>query len=100
MPIRGKVIMGARWAWTAVCSGPEHHVYSNFSGGADDCYECGAEPEMEWQDDMDAGHDGGAQLYAERRRRGVAREEIDAESELRLLKSLADRLGYTLVKAG
>ena len=35
--------MGARWYWVAKC--PNGHVYSNFSGGADDCYECGAEPE-------------------------------------------------------
>lgn len=34
--------MGARWAWWARC--PSGHVYSNFSGGADDCYECDKEP--------------------------------------------------------
>lgn len=37
--------MGARWPWVAKC--PEGHIYSNFSGGADDCYECGKEPEVE-----------------------------------------------------
>ena len=91
--------MGARWAWTAVCSGPEHHIYSNFSGGADDCYECGAEPEVEWQDDMDSGHDGGAQEYAQQRRSGVTAEAIHDGSEIELLHSLAERHGYTLSKS-
>lgn len=34
--------MGARWAWFAKC--PNGHLYGNFSGGADNCYECGEEP--------------------------------------------------------
>jgi len=92
--------MGARWAWTAVCSGVEHHVYSNFSGGADDCYECGAEPEVEYQDDMDGdGPPSGAEDYAARRRAGVTVEAIGVESELEALHALAERHGYTLVKA-
>lgn len=33
--------MGARWAWHAICK--EGHIYANFSGGADECYECGAD---------------------------------------------------------
>lgn len=93
--------MGARWAWTAVCSGPEHHVYSNFSGGADDCYECGAEPEVEYQDDMEGtGPPNGAEEYAAQRRAGVAVETIHEESELALLHSLAEQHGFTLHKAG
>ena len=91
--------MGARWAWTAVCSGPEHHVYSNFSGGADDCYECGAKPEVEYQDDMfGEGPPNGAQEYAARRRAGVTVEAIETESELETLRALAERFGYALVK--
>lgn len=39
--------MGARWAWVAICEAG--HVYSNFSGGADDCYECGKPPAREIQ---------------------------------------------------
>jgi len=90
--------MGARWAWTAVCSGPEHHVYSNFSGGADDCYECGAEPEVEYNNDAEGAPPNGAEEYAERRRAGVTKEAIHGEDELALLHSLADAYGYTLVK--
>lgn len=37
--------MGARWAWFAKC--PDGHVYSGFSGGADDCYECRKPPAIE-----------------------------------------------------
>ena len=90
--------MGARWAWTAVCSGSEHHVYSNFSGGADDCYECGAEPEREWADDRELGNDGGAEEYASQRRAGLPIEEIRRHSELEILTALAERFGYILVK--
>ena len=90
--------MGARWAWTAVCSGPEHHVYSNFSGGADDCYECGAEPEVEYRDDMSWDPPNGAEEYAARRRAGVTVEAMHTESELETLRALAERHGYKLVK--
>lgn len=86
--------MGARWAWTAVCCGPEHHVYSNFSGGADDCYECGAEPELEFDEEAS----GDAQEYAARRRSGVSRKAIQVESELKALRALAKVHGYQLVK--
>ena len=34
--------MGARWSWYARC--PNGHIYSNFSGGADPCDECGLTP--------------------------------------------------------
>lgn len=34
--------MGARWQWFARC--PNGHVYSNFSGGADNCYTCDQPP--------------------------------------------------------
>ena len=90
--------MGARWAWTAVCSGPEHHVYSNFSGGADDCYECGAEPEVGYRDDMfdDVAAPNGAEEYAARRRAGSTVEQVRDDGELELLRELADRHGYRL----
>ena len=91
--------MGARWAWTAVCSGSGHHVYSNFSGGADDCYECGAEPEVEYQDDMDGGGPpNGAEEYAARRRAGITVEVIHTEGEMETLRALAEQYGYTLVR--
>ena len=32
--------MGARWYWFALCE--NGHVYSNYSGGPDDCYFCEA----------------------------------------------------------
>lgn len=38
-------MMGARWLWFAVCV--NGHEYSNFSGGADACYECEAPPAIE-----------------------------------------------------
>lgn len=38
--------MGARWAWEAVCE--RGHAYGNFSGGADECYTCGAQPTKVW----------------------------------------------------
>ncbi len=41
--------MGARWSWTAICE--NGHIYSNFSGGADPCYECDAQPVCEVDDD-------------------------------------------------
>lgn len=34
--------MGARWAWFARCV--NGHVYGNFSGGPDNCYECNGDP--------------------------------------------------------
>lgn len=34
--------MGARWPWEARCK--NGHVYGNFSGGADECYDCGEPP--------------------------------------------------------
>lgn len=90
--------MGARWAWTAVCSGPAHHIYSNFSGGADDCYECGAEPECEWADDWEHGNDGSAEEYASQRRAGLAVEDIRRHSEFEILQEFAEKFGYDLVK--
>lgn len=35
--------MGARWLWYARC--PNGHTYSNFSGSAEPCCECGMPPE-------------------------------------------------------
>lgn len=40
-----RFVMGARWAWWAKC--PNGHIYSNFSGGADNCYECDLPPAVE-----------------------------------------------------
>ena len=37
-----KIWAGARWEWNALC--PNGHKYGNFSGGADPCYSCGADP--------------------------------------------------------
>ena len=50
--------MGARWSWSAICK--NGHIYGNFSGGADNCYTCGSEPEREIADE------------------GLPREEVEA----------------------
>ena len=86
--------MGARWAWEAVC--PNLHIYGNFSGGADPCYDCGLVPEVEFTE----GPEGyptpyeQAQEYVARRRSGKAVEDVAAEDEVALLHRLADKLGY------
>lgn len=86
--------MGARWAWDAVCT--NGHVYGNFSGGADDCYECGAKCEVEFNSDNSRAE---AVEYAARRAAGVSPEEIQAGNEIALLHGLAEKHGFTVVKA-
>lgn len=88
----GGVEIGARWAWAAVC--PRLHMYSNFSGGADPCYECGADPERVFEDADDPTTP--AQLYVQERQ-NASKEELERREAEQALFRLADRLGYDAV---
>ena len=42
-------VLGARWSWSAICA--DGHIYGGFSGGANECPQCGEPPVREIQDE-------------------------------------------------